>query len=302
MNEQIFDVIKANLFPASHAAIGDWNKFPWHRDDGIIQTGKVASSQALAIDVFGTIKVSIERDRVLGALAQKCDLPADGPWTLELEWRAPNELLSEPRPTQVDAIACSARAVLLFECKFTEPGGGCSQPKPIQKGPHRGLRQCNGHYALQINPAKRSAGAWRCALTAKNVRYWESIPKLFGIAADQDHRPCPFSGEGFQWMRNVLLAHRLGAVRGASGAVIAAFADAEPFPTAQKVRLGKLGGEAFLGRALMTPMSYQSIVGIAQCVSDYPDQWDELAAWIERKITTVAARPSDQPKANKVTR
>jgi hypothetical protein len=25
------DLVKENLFPASRAAIGDWNKLPWHR-------------------------------------------------------------------------------------------------------------------------------------------------------------------------------------------------------------------------------------------------------------------------------
>src|SRR5580693_8199001 len=102
----MFESIKANLFPASHAAIGDWRSFPWHRDrQNGIQTGKLQSSQALAIDVFGTIKVSEERDRILGALARECGLPDDGPWTLELEWKDADRLLREPKPTQVDAVA-----------------------------------------------------------------------------------------------------------------------------------------------------------------------------------------------------
>jgi restriction endonuclease-like protein len=260
------------LFPASHAAIADWNKFPWHRRNRVIQTSKPESSQALAIDVFGTIKVSGEIDRILGALAQKCGLPADGPWSIELEWRAPKDLLGEPRPTQVDAIACGSRSSLVFECKFTEPGGGCSQPQRIPKGAHRGKRQCDGNYALQINPARKSAGEARCALIAKKVRYWESIPKLFGIDAEQDYRPCPFAGEGFQWMRNVVLADKVAAARGVRGAVIAAFADADPFQTAQKARSGVLGGPAFRGQNLIIPLSYQAIVGLANSVSDHPDE------------------------------
>jgi hypothetical protein len=58
--EQEVEAIKANLFPASHAAIKDWGKFPWHKHKGRIQTDKPHSSQALAIDVFGTIQVSEE--------------------------------------------------------------------------------------------------------------------------------------------------------------------------------------------------------------------------------------------------
>jgi hypothetical protein len=106
--EPTFENIKANLFPACHAAIDDWTKFPWHRDGlGVIQTHKVESSQALAIDVFGTIKVSKERDRILANLAQQCGVSDDGPWTLKLEWNDPHNLLHEPRPTQLDAIALS---------------------------------------------------------------------------------------------------------------------------------------------------------------------------------------------------
>ena len=244
--EPIFEAIKHNLFPASHPAISDWNNFPWHRYNGVIQTYKVESSQALAIDVFGTIKVSRECHRILGALAQKCGLPADGPWTLELEWCAPKELLGEPRPTQVDAIALGARAILVIECKFTELGGECSQPKPIQKGVHRGLRQCNGDYAMQINPVQKGAGEARCTLTTKKVRYWDSIPKLFGIDADQDKRPCPFAGEGFQWMRNVVLADKLASDRGVSGAVIAAFADSDLFADRAKSPRRRIGWHRIL--------------------------------------------------------
>src|SRR4051812_14965845 len=110
--EPTFGAIKRNLFPASHAAILDWNKFLWHRDrQGLIQTHKPHSSQALAIDIFGTIKVSEERHRILGALAQKCGVPDDGPWTLELEWTDASNLLQEPTPTQVDAIAFGQHAL-----------------------------------------------------------------------------------------------------------------------------------------------------------------------------------------------
>jgi hypothetical protein len=189
------EAIKANLFPASHAAICDWDHFPWHRHRGVIQTHKLHSSQALAIDVFGTIKVSAERDRIFSALARKCDVPEEGPWTLTIEWTDPDDLLHEPTPTQVDAIAFGAHAVLVVECKFTEPGGHCSQVVPIGKGRHRGVRQCNGDYALQTNPVKGKTA--RCALTAKRILYWKTIPSVFGFdsfllpfGAPGDRPPC----------------------------------------------------------------------------------------------------------------
>jgi hypothetical protein len=146
--EPTFERIKANLFPASHAAIRDWHKFPWHKYKGQIQADKPGSSQALAIDVFGTIKVSKERDHILGELARRCGAPSDGPRTLELEWIDPDNLLCESKtsPTQVDAIAFGQRALLVIECKFTEPSGACSQPTPIEEGLHKGWRQCSGDY------------------------------------------------------------------------------------------------------------------------------------------------------------
>jgi hypothetical protein len=257
----LIEAIKKNLFPASHAAISDWNKFRWDRDDhGNIRTHRPNSSQALAIDVFGTIKVNDVRHRILGALARKCGLPDHGKWELELEWTDPKALLNErkQKPTQVDAIAFGqdAHAVLVIECKFTEGGGECIQPNPRRGGAHKGLRECNGDYAIQINPV--NGIEQRCALTAKKIRYWETIPTIFGLDAEKDHRPCPFKGDAYQWMRNVVLADRLASDR---AAVIAAYADADGFPTAKEVRRsGRLGQAAASGKTLVTPMSYQSIV------------------------------------------
>lgn len=287
--ESTLDAVKANLFPGSHAAIDDWIKFPWHRDrTGAIQTHKTESSQALAIDVFGTIKVSDERDRILGALALQCGVPGDGPWTLNLEWTDPDNLLREPRQTQVDAIAFGKLGILVIECKFTEDGGGCSQPNQLTKGAHSGLRQCNGDYAPQTNPINGREA--RCALTGKGVRYWEVIPEVFGLDPEQEYRPCPFKGDAYQWMRNVVLAETLASAHGVSGAMIAAYADGECFATAQKVHSGLLGRAAPSGRKLMAPISYQAIVTLAKSVSEREGEWNALAEWIERKIGAVESR------------
>ena len=206
--ENMLERVEDNLLPAARAAIENWEAFPWHRDrHGNIQTWKNGSSQALAIDVLGTIKISGERDRVLGGLAQKCGLPPEGPWAVKLEWTDPDNLLQEPRPTQLDAIAFGHGAILVFECKFTEGGGRCTQPDRIGEGEHGGLRQCNGDYMLQVNLVNKKEA--RCALTGKRVNYWERIPRIFGLDAEQDHSPCPFRGDAYQWMRNVVLADAL---------------------------------------------------------------------------------------------
>lgn len=62
--------LRANIFDAAHAAISDWDTFPWHRDmRGHVQADKPHSSQALAIDVFGAIGASNAKDAILDALA-----------------------------------------------------------------------------------------------------------------------------------------------------------------------------------------------------------------------------------------
>lgn len=287
MNDS-FENVRRNLWTKSHGAIGDWQTFPWHKDlRGEIQTSKIQSSQALAIDVFGTIKMHKDRDKIMGALAKKCDLPDDGPWQLELEWIDPDRLLNEPRPTQIDAVAFGKKSLLVIECKFTEPGGGCSQPKKITNGRHAGQRQCNGNYEVQTNPITNNSN--RCALTGKGIKYWETIPRVFGINAERDFRPCPFKADAYQWMRNIVLADRLSSERNLSSAVICAYADSPVFSTAKKVRSDKLGLPTTSESPSLIPLSYQSIIATAEGVSERPEDWQSLAGWVNRKIDAASA-------------
>lgn len=141
--------LERNIFRAAHQACEPWDQFPWHTGQNRkIDTHLEHASQALAIDVFGTIKMSPIRDVILDALAQSVGVPTGGPWTVTLEWNTPKALLGEPRPTQVDVYIESPQAVLVCECKFTETNGGaCSQTNK-----KNGVAPCNGHYELQINP------------------------------------------------------------------------------------------------------------------------------------------------------
>lgn len=194
---ELRSAVAANLFPAALPAVEPWDKFPWHGPD----TAQTNSSQALAIDVFGALKLSPERDVVLAHLAAEWGLPAEGPWEIRLEWSDyPLNRVKESALTAVDVVLSSPHVLIFVECKFTETGGAkCSQRKPIAKGAHRGIVQCNGNYALQTNLANGLTA--RCALTAKAIRYWEVIPEVFDLSAEIDHSPCPFAGPWFQWMR-----------------------------------------------------------------------------------------------------
>jgi hypothetical protein len=169
--------IEANLFPSARSIVRDRPTFPWHRDrGGAITASQNASSQALAIDFFVTIDGLESRDAIVNAWMADLRLPFTAPWKLDVEVLVPRTLLGEPRPTQVDAVAAGSNGLVLFECKFTEPDGGCcSQPIPIGSGPNRGAQQCNGTFADQMNP--ETGVRSRCALSGKGVRYWETHPR-----------------------------------------------------------------------------------------------------------------------------
>ena len=145
-----------------------------------------------------------------------------------------------------------------------------------------------GNYELQTNPVNEARS--RCALTGKGVLYWDAIQTIYGVDPEQDHGPCPFRGETYQWMRNVVLADALASARGELGKVVAAYADGEQFPTAKHVQSGHPGLPAALGsshKPLVIPMSYQAIVALAQGVSEHPSGWIALGAWVRDKINAV---------------
>jgi hypothetical protein len=81
--------VENNIFPHARGAVEPWDSFPWHLDNNRqCDSWKPHSSQALAIDVFGTIKMLSQEDRdvLLGEVARRLKLPEAGPWQIELEW------------------------------------------------------------------------------------------------------------------------------------------------------------------------------------------------------------------------
>lgn len=289
--------LRQNIFPLAHGAITDWQAFDWHRDQrGEPQADKVQSSQALAIDVFGAIKAAPDqsRDAILDSMASLAALPPGGPWHVELEWRDPANLLCEPRQTQVDAIACGARAIMVIECKFTETGGSCSQTSKLTSGPAKGLRQCNGRYELQTHPVSDVEAP--CTLSGKGIRYWDVIPRVFALDASVTHAPCPFSGETFQWMRNMVLASELGRTSGKAARCLIAYAAGSGFPTEAKAADLQWLPTPATGAAPPFAISYQQLTQLAAAVDGAPT-WHALSQWIDRKVATVSAgmtRPAQQ--------
>ena len=195
--------IKENLFPGAWASIADWEAFPWHEGrDEMPDTHKPHSSQALALDVFGTLEVHPYRNQLISLMMQSA-FPSQGPrstsWNLGKEVEI--HTLKEPRPTQLDALIEGEADVVAIESKFCEAGAGtCSQPP----------RQCNGRYELQTNPDNGVTA--RCALSGKGIRYWDHITRLFDLDSDRDYPgECSFRDGKYQYMRNFVAAESLAA-------------------------------------------------------------------------------------------
>lgn len=284
--------ILANLFPGAHAAVQPMNKFKWHSSSGErYDSWKVQSSQALAIDVFGTLAVSDTRDVILDGWATELGLPAGGPWSVQLEWHDPNDNLNERQPTWVDAVAQSPHALIFFEGKFTEGDGGrCSQTQPLRTGPRQGQRQCDGRYMFQTNPATGTEA--RCALTAKGLRYWEYIPQVFDYAADQSYFECPFAGAWFQWMRNLTGCYAAARASGRAPAFVLAYADGPGLAMAARVRStewARLQNRLQPGAITLRAWSYQDLIRLAQAAVPEDPAWPALARWVDEKIATVTA-------------
>ena len=224
----------------------------------------------------------------MGGIAGTLGLPTAGPWTVEIEWTDPSNVLNEVRQTQVDAKAESDEAVILFEAKFGESDGGrCSQPLPDSKG----LCQCNGSYAVQTNPKNGKVSP--CALSGKGIRYWEAVPKVMRIESSQHHVPCPFSGSWYQWMRNLTLAYEYAESRRKAAAFVVIYADHPelPFPRALKQK----GWANFVqsvrhDRMRLSTVTYQEVCALS-VEQETPERATLVAlqVWIAGKIERVGA-------------
>jgi hypothetical protein len=298
MSAQRRQTVEANLFPFARTAVEPWESFRWHGSGGeMCDTWKEHSSQALAIDLFGTLKLSATRDQVLDVLAADLGLPAGGPWQVELEWHDDTNVLREKQPTWVDATARSPHCLIFFECKFCETNGGtCSQTRPLASGRRKGTVQCNGHYAWQVNPANGREA--RCALSAKGIRYWEEITRVFDYDANSSYAPCPFAGPWFQWMRNITCCTAVAREAGLKPAFVVAYAAGPGLAMQERIRqpdwqrfIGRLHSSAITFRTL----SVQQIVGLARQAAAADCVWSALEVWVMTKIANVCGRRMQQP-------
>jgi len=295
MDPAIRKRIESNIFHAAHRAIEVWDEYPWHTREGGIDTWQPNSSQALSIDVFGTLKAfenPLARDAVMNTLASELGMESDHGWEIKLEWKDDRNHLNEARRTQVDVRAKGQKNLILMECKFTEQdGGSCSQVNPLHKGKHKGQRQCNGAYKRQINPVNERES--ECALTAKGIRYWELIPEIFIFDRRQEHDECPFNGGWFQWMRNLVLCAEIAKTNNLQPKVLVVYVDSPLMPFRQKID----GGDwiSFLNvlkkRTLLSTLSYRQVLELGIIALEPHDTerdiWEDLRKHVQSKVTSV---------------
>lgn len=156
------------------------------------------SSQALALSVFGSLKV-LNRAECLSTVAADDDaIPAFGPGPIrsaDLELEHDVSSLNEVRSTSVDVLVSGATFVCV-ECKLSEQEvGSCSRPR-LKKGHPE---YCDGSFARQ------GARSHRCALAERGMSYWDHIPEVLRWEVNLDQSPCPLA-KPYQLVRNVLAA------------------------------------------------------------------------------------------------
>lgn len=305
MTDQEAAAIRANLFEAAHYLVEELPANLWHRDlSGAATAARPNSSQALALDVFGTVQALPSLQSVAAAWADRLKLPSFGPVSIQPEYMIERALLGEPKSTQVDALIRGDAASALFECKFTErDGGSCSQTAKRKLPDGSMVAQCNGSYAPQRNPhsTRRPQTEDSCALTAKGVRYWEYIPDVLGVRADVVHPVCPFAGGAYQWMRNLVAAHVLTQSVGRPHAFVIAYADG-PFEMPRKVKseAWREFTAGLAGAVELREVSFQSLIAVARHASASSDKvlLDRLAHWVEGKVRKAAALVRVRPDTN----
>jgi len=279
-----FRKYRYNIYPEAWNAL-EAKTFLWHEAE------KIHSSQALAIDVFGTIISSPHQDIILNKIAEKMDIGCSGKWHLKLEWKDPLNLVKEKRraQTQVDAAAWNDSHVFFFESKFTEKGGGlCNQTKPIASGKNKGIIQCNGNYELQTNPVNGVVS--KCALSGKNIRYWDYIDKIFKPEIYEGEK-CPFSGSWYQWMRNLTVCYAVANKKAKKPVFVLTYVDGLDYPIAQELRSNEWTHFTDLlnpNAIIVKMISYQDLLTLfTELVRRGRIEPTSLVNWVNSKITIV---------------
>jgi len=268
--------IKKNLFKRSINAISDYQRFEWHK-----AADEANSSQALAIDFWGCLKLSPQKDKIINTLFNK----KNNNWKIKFEY-ADKSLLSEKRPTQIDVIIESDTYAIIIESKFTEANGGnCSQTKKTKNFSF----QCNGNYEEQINPVNGVSS--KCALTGKKILYWDYIDSLTELNKHTEQTPCPFQKGEFQWIRNICFAEAYAKRQKINTESYLVYYKSDKCSISKKVKnqtyLGNLKGKLNNPKSFQ-PISYNELLSKIIKSFEAKDSnekqiWIELQNWMKNK-------------------
>lgn len=275
------DSIKENLFYRSRNGIDDYSNFDWHVYNGNIDTDKVNSSQALAIDFWGCLKMSPYKDHIINYIFNH-DCTS---WTIEFEYEN-KSILNEKKSTQIDVVLQSESTVIFIESKFCElDGGHCSQPNKTKSG----KRQCNGNYEMQLNPVKNEKS--HCALTGKGIKYWDYIDSLTSFNKNQNYFPCPIKEGEFQWIRNICFAEAYAEKNKLISETYLAYYKSAKCPISRKIKdetyLGKLKGKLNNQNSLR-PIAYNDLIVQITSLLESLDKnerqvWLDVEKWMKIK-------------------
>ncbi len=217
--------VRENIFPTARALVRDWDTFRWHRNTFTkeVDADVPWSSQALCLSVWGTVASSEGADVRL-AVGRACDDPlvakaiedAVGGVTPELvEPVLLNEMGGEP--TNLDVVVEVDSLIVVIESKLSERLGGCGQLKK---------KHCSGIYGPGSDLKYRTPAPCRLTIPdrARTARsYWTVMDALAGGPFAPVGSPCPFKGPGYQVMRTIASAARLGELRRKDWRVVFAF-------------------------------------------------------------------------------
>lgn len=163
------------------------------------------SSQALALSIFGNLKILGHADALETVKSDGGAGPAFGPGQLRadslvLEHEA--WLPGERTSTSVDVLIDGATNVCV-ECKLSEVEiGSCS----FAALPAKNDRHCRG-----TNPLTSTGMC--CVLRDRGVKYWDEVPRFVRLDRWRDRKECPMCAP-YQLVRNVLAANRPGRAPG----------------------------------------------------------------------------------------
>jgi hypothetical protein len=163
----------------------------------------------------------------------------------------------------------------------------------LSSGKHRGSIQCDGNYHKQVNPVNGQEA--RCALSAKGIRYWKYIPKYFNWANDKDHKPCPFAGPAYQYMRNALAAARLARRKGPRHAGFGlVYVTGKQFPMSVEVEDPNSEWNQFVKHLRpdapleITAISYRDLLDAWRRCTAEDQVLANLAKWFAQRVQGVA--------------